>query len=228
MKIAVLTALCCLVAFIADAGDTNLILTANGVTYSNVTFRTVTPSTVTIFHSTGIATVSLAALPTDVQKSLEYDPEKARAYELELAKREAGQTARLQAKNTFEERVKNAESAVVRVNQVMEDGLLVQFRRFPGNFAPRGILEPPYYETPVEEWIGPIAVRGVPNSQHFAENDERNMLIDRVGIYTFIDTQKAKRQVPAYEYLGTWEHGVYDMRDTSSAWVVIRHPVAPR
>lgn len=224
MKIAVLSALCCLVAFAACADETNPILTVNGVTYSNVTFRTVTPSTVTIFHSTGIATLPLAALPPDVQKSLGYDPEKARAYELELKKR----ADRLRQQKESEERAKNAESAVVRVSQVLEDGLLVRFRRFPDNFAPYGIASPPYYETPVEEWVGPVAIRGVPNFQRFAENDERNMLIHRVGNYTFIDTQGAKRQVPAYEYLGTWEHGVYDMHDTSSAWVVIRHPVTPR
>ena len=70
-----------LVASLTLADETNLTLTADGVIYSNVTFGTVTPSSVTIRHSTGVAKVPLAKLPVEVQKQLGYDPLKAAEYQ---------------------------------------------------------------------------------------------------------------------------------------------------
>ena len=55
-------------------------ITIGGVTYSNVTWRSVTPATVTIFHSTGIAAIPLWKLPPELQKRFGYDPQKATAY----------------------------------------------------------------------------------------------------------------------------------------------------
>jgi hypothetical protein len=56
-------------------------LTVDGVTYSNVTFGTATPLSVSIRHRTGIASVPLAKLPPDLQQRLGYDPQKAAAYQ---------------------------------------------------------------------------------------------------------------------------------------------------
>jgi hypothetical protein len=52
----------------------------DGITYSNVTWRTVTPATVTIFHRTGIATIPLEKLPPELQKRFGYDLQKAADY----------------------------------------------------------------------------------------------------------------------------------------------------
>jgi len=56
------------------------VLTADGITYSNVTLGTVTPTTVQVIHKTGVTGIPLEKLPYDLQKALGYDPEKAAAY----------------------------------------------------------------------------------------------------------------------------------------------------
>src|SRR6266849_4827729 len=55
-------------------------LTVDGIIYSNVTFRTVTPTTVSIYHQTGVATIPLEKLPPELQKRFGYTPEKAAAW----------------------------------------------------------------------------------------------------------------------------------------------------
>ncbi|MGD1020757.1 MAG: hypothetical protein ABSA12_15700 [Verrucomicrobiia bacterium] len=65
------------------AEETNTLptaITVDGVTYSNVTWRTVTPGTVTIFHETGVASISLEKLPPELQHRFGYDPQRAAAY----------------------------------------------------------------------------------------------------------------------------------------------------
>ena len=62
---------------VSHADETNLTLTVDGVTYSNVTFGTVTPSKVTIFFRTGVARIPLEKLPPELQKTLGYTPERA-------------------------------------------------------------------------------------------------------------------------------------------------------
>jgi hypothetical protein len=56
-------------------------ITINGTTYSNVTWHSVTPTTVTIFHQTGVATIPLAQLPPEVQKQFGYDSVKVKEFE---------------------------------------------------------------------------------------------------------------------------------------------------
>ena len=56
-------------------------ITIDGITYSNVTWRTVTPTTVTIFHRTGIASIPLEKLPPELQKRFGYDPQQAAVYQ---------------------------------------------------------------------------------------------------------------------------------------------------
>jgi hypothetical protein len=80
MRLAGFLILCCLAVQSAFADDTNLTLTVDGITYSNVTFGSVTPSSVSIRHSTGIAAVPLDKLPPDLQQRFGYDPEKASAF----------------------------------------------------------------------------------------------------------------------------------------------------
>jgi hypothetical protein len=64
------------------AEDTNLTLTVDGITYHDVRFIHPTPATVTIYHSTGVATIPLAQLPPDLQKRFGYDPKAATQWEL--------------------------------------------------------------------------------------------------------------------------------------------------
>jgi len=62
------------------AGETNLVLTIDGVTYSNITWGAATPATVTMRHHAGVAIMLLEKLPADVQEQFNYDPAKAAAY----------------------------------------------------------------------------------------------------------------------------------------------------
>jgi hypothetical protein len=50
------------------------------VTYSNVTWSTVTPASATLLHSGGVTTFPLETLPEELQKRFNYDPERAAAY----------------------------------------------------------------------------------------------------------------------------------------------------
>jgi hypothetical protein len=59
----------------------------DGVTYSNVTFTAVTPTTVSIIHQTGAATIPLDKLSLESQKQFNYDPKRAAEYQLTLAPR---------------------------------------------------------------------------------------------------------------------------------------------
>jgi hypothetical protein len=54
--------------------------TIDGFTYENVRWGRITPSTATIFHKTGVATIPLEKLPQDLQEKLGYDPFKAKQY----------------------------------------------------------------------------------------------------------------------------------------------------
>ena len=68
--------LCVFTAAAVLAQDTNTTITINGVTYENVRWGTVTPTTVSLFHKTGVATIPLSTLPPDLQTRFGYDPKK--------------------------------------------------------------------------------------------------------------------------------------------------------
>ena len=87
------------------AGETNTLPTViivDGITYSNVTWRTVTPATASITHRTGAASIPLWKLPPELQTRFGYDPQKAREYlvaqrNAEIARQAALQNIRAQA-----------------------------------------------------------------------------------------------------------------------------------
>jgi len=68
--------LCVFTAAIALAQDTNTTITIGGVTYEDIRWGTVTPTTVSLFHKTGVATIPLSSLPPDLQVRFGYDPKK--------------------------------------------------------------------------------------------------------------------------------------------------------
>lgn len=84
MKVVCVLVLCLIFAGGASlAEDTNALpttITVDGIIYSNVTWRTVTSASVTIFHQTGVASIPLEKLPLDLQRRFGYDPQKAAAY----------------------------------------------------------------------------------------------------------------------------------------------------
>ncbi len=92
MRITLLSMLCWLLALPLWADQSNLILVVDGVTYSNVTFKTATPTTVSIIHQTGAATLPLEKLPPEIQKQFDYSPKKAAQYQLKLVPDSVGLT----------------------------------------------------------------------------------------------------------------------------------------
>jgi hypothetical protein len=84
------------------ADETNLTLNVDGVTYSNVTFGTVTPSSVSIRHKTGAASVPLWKLPPELQQRFGYNPDRARQHlagQAELEQQRQGALQKLRAQN---------------------------------------------------------------------------------------------------------------------------------
>ena len=78
----------------ANAGDAaSNTVTINGTTYQDVRWGRLTPTTVTLYHRTGIATMPLADLPPDLQKQFGYDPQKAAAWESSQQKAAAAHLA---------------------------------------------------------------------------------------------------------------------------------------
>ena len=73
----VLFALAIAASFAEETNTLPTIIQVGGLTYSNVTWGAVTPSTVTIFHKTGIASIPLEKLPAELQKRFGYDANKA-------------------------------------------------------------------------------------------------------------------------------------------------------
>ncbi|HUI05926.1 MAG TPA: hypothetical protein VL486_02860 [Verrucomicrobiae bacterium] len=99
----------------ATAGDVSSnSVTIDGVTYHDVRWGRLTPSTVTLYHSTGIATMPLATLPPDLQKQFGYDPQKAAAWEASVQKvttaRQAAERQADQARKAEEEKAAAAKA----------------------------------------------------------------------------------------------------------------------
>ncbi|HUJ08607.1 MAG TPA: hypothetical protein VL171_01140 [Verrucomicrobiae bacterium] len=81
------------------AQETNTLpttITVDGITYSNVTWRGVTPATVSIIHKTGVASLPLEKLPPELQKRFGYDQKKAADY---MAAERRAEAARLEARS---------------------------------------------------------------------------------------------------------------------------------
>lgn len=63
MRILWISLLCCLFAAVMVRGnDTNSTITIDGMTYENYHWGTVTPTTIAVFHKTGVATIPLEKL----------------------------------------------------------------------------------------------------------------------------------------------------------------------
>jgi hypothetical protein len=71
-------------SFVDVTAPTNAIapssFTIDGFIYENVRWGRITPSTATIFHKTGVATIPLEKLPPEWQEKLGYDPFRAKQY----------------------------------------------------------------------------------------------------------------------------------------------------
>jgi hypothetical protein len=108
---------CAFATAIALGAETNLTLAVDGVTYHDVRFGRATPTSVTVFHSTGVATIPLAKLPPELQKQFGYDPQQAAAW----------QAAQQKAAAEAADAQRKAAAAVeweLTVERVLPDGII--------------------------------------------------------------------------------------------------------
>lgn len=88
------------------------LVTLKGERFEQAHVTTVTPATITIVHSAGVATLPLNEFSVEVQKRFNYDPDKAKAWLDQIAEQERQQaiTAENQRKaGTAERRAKQIE-----------------------------------------------------------------------------------------------------------------------
>lgn len=154
-----------LMASLAFADETNLTFTVDGVTYSNVTFGTVTPSSVSVRHSTGVATVPLEKLSPDLQQRFGYDPAKAAQWRQQEARRQAQAAQRQQQEllrrqqvQATQEKCTTARNVSLKVERVRPDGLIGDV------YIQRYRIQPPVIVPDHKEYIGKfVFLEGYPN-----------------------------------------------------------------
>ena len=201
----------------AHADETNLTLTVGGVTYSNVTFGTVTPATVKIFHSSGIVRLPLAKLPPDLQQRFGYDPAQAadwqkveqqqaaafmkqQAVEQQKAKQQAGANRQSQlSQESREEIEKKSQALWVNIIQVTPDGLLVRIH----GIRDRAESARNNFFTLVKE-SGPVLVVGHPKQGEFVDGEEIQFNAYLNGNWSYQNTAGANSTVQKWVYVSEY------------------------
>jgi hypothetical protein len=118
-------------------------ITIDGIIYSNVTWRTATAATVTIFHSTGIAAVPLWKLPPELQKRFGYDQKNAAAYlsaEQMAHEHQEQQRQQQTQERQMQEQCKDTISG--NVQAVVNGGIVINHRVFIQALIQAGINDP--------------------------------------------------------------------------------------
>ena len=116
--------ICVFAVTLAIAAETNVTLIVDGVTYQNVRFGRATPASVTIFHSTGVATVPLKKLPPELQEQFGYDPQKAADWQ---AAQQQAAAAAAEARRVAAEAAGKAAATrewTLTVERVLPDGII--------------------------------------------------------------------------------------------------------
>jgi len=166
-------------------------ITIDGTTYSNVTWRTVTPSTVTIFHQTGVATIPLAKLSPDLQKQFGYDPQKASDWQAaqqkaaaDVAKKKAEKIAEQQA---LEKKWAAAQWWSGAVDEILPDGIIVVMHS-PGYIdhhrVPTNPLAERHPDTVVDSQDFYLLLVGHPKRSTFAEGEGIDFYAYKDGVVT--------------------------------------------
>jgi type IV secretory pathway VirB9-like protein len=101
----------------AGADEPQTLVTTNGHRFEKARVTEVTPTTITIVHSCGVARMPLSEFPADVQKKYGYDEAKAKAWiaeqeKLEQARRDAEAKQKTQAMRRGWEQVRAIEDYV--------------------------------------------------------------------------------------------------------------------
>jgi len=120
-RIAALLCVCACASILAQ--QTNVAetttLTIDGVTYSNAHWGAVSPSSVTILHKSGVASIPLEKLSPELQKQFGYDPQRASQYRA-AEQRAAQQQAIVNQRLFAEENAKQQKQAAAQVKEQSE------------------------------------------------------------------------------------------------------------
>jgi len=193
--------LCGLTLAASVFAETNLTLTVDGVTYSNVTFGTATPAWVSVRHATGATTISLAKLPPDLQKQFGYDPQKAADWQIAAQKAavERVNTERRKAllkKYTSQDLPDTLEVGVIgkiglglRVVQVLDPDRMLLHR----------FMMPAAYSHGSPGWSSPFCLQGLPTSNYVDDRDLElswtGTVVKVTGTMNYVDVEGGQRTI---------------------------------
>lgn len=145
----------------SDAASTSI--TIDGTNYEEVRWGRLTPDTVTIYHKTGIATISLVGLPTELQKRFGYDPQKAAAWQNAVQKATAARQAaerRAAEKRAAEQKAAEQKAAAAKAEAERQKALIAASHPAV-NSAPLSV--PQNYNQPGNRPAGSVTVDDVLN-----------------------------------------------------------------
>lgn len=216
MRLTCVFFLCCLAVHSALADDTNTLpgtITVDGITYSNITWRTVTPATVSIFHQTGVASIPLEKLSPDLQRRFGYDPAKAATFIQKRAEADAA-AAKLAAERLAEEQKREAGQAAQRAHEEELNNLRHQLagsaQQFMGQVTdvfPDGLL----IFGGVPNWSDqPALLIGHPRQKLAAEGDHFICMASRYGVYEYKLALGGTRTVARWIYISELGDGRAD------------------
>jgi hypothetical protein len=193
-------------------------ITIDGTTYSNVIWRAVTPSGVSIMHATGAATIPLAKSPPEVQKRFGYDPVRAAEAQADAKRKqkefEDSQKAKglilysgrwmtpEDAQTVYQhalaaqqaaEKCSRAERDGGRITQIVSDGLIIMRRTWRN-------LTPPHSEGWTMVDSGEFFLVGHPNQNSFVDDTYVSCKCFSDGNYTFTTVLGATRTLERRVY----------------------------
>lgn len=211
MRLACFFILCCIAVRSALPDDANSTLTVDGVTYSNVTFGAATPSSVSVRHSTGVASVLLEKLPPELQKRFDYDPQKAAAYRQEETKRlESFRQQQELSRQQEHQRGEKLESAIRQQEELERQRQEQQGREQERQQRERekAVLLSIIVRQALPE--GALVDQGSfdPRMLYIAgltgvyDDTAYVIVVERSGDFEYTTTLGAYKKVPRYQYLG--------------------------
>lgn len=179
----------------------------DGIEYEDVRWGAVTPTTVSIVHRTGAATIPLEKLPPELQKRFGYDPQKAADWQKAATDRANAEKQR--AEVMAKSRVKWG--AII---QVVPEGLPMQTHSFmettKTQLVPDGRGGQTYYSTPgpAQRVDGPvILVVGHPKKGRVAEGESLSFYGYQDGTWLYNSADGTQHTVQRWVYARDLEPG---------------------
>ena len=175
-------------------------ITIDGTTYEEVRWGRLTPSTVTIFHKTGVATIALAKLPPELQKRFGYDPQRAAAWQT-AEQKSAAARAKVERQQALLSQygAKKINPAQVGAIGKLGSGWTVLQVLDTSRMLIRGYIRPDPMTGSGPSFTSPFCLQGFPTSNY---TDGQNLQLDWTGMVvkvthtmTYDSTEGAQRTI---------------------------------